>query len=438
MSLEQKFSKDLAPDLRDETAKKIKAVRARSLEEEIIKRKQRESAPGELWQELKRIKQELLSKLITTDQARETEAFIAESFQARKAYDIEQIQREYQEKFKEIMAKCPLSEAEREEYLSTENLEQMPLADYLTLLSRLSGEAFYHSVKYGAREGHSVTNRFNHLEKEGQFIDNLRPILTDGKIRSLLSTIITDEEEVKRIINPSLVKILKESGSSLTEATDTLLGSYYNTNHPIDRESVHMSYGQDLHNFYGGEKNYPIYFYYPIEYILQNDFFQANRARGIKIGAGHFKNQRDLNMPHNDFAIFNFGEGVPINAGLLCIDGEVRVDPKTGSQYMLEAGQPKIGLDGEYVKATETIRAKEYWEQYFELHPELKPSKVIYEAFSTYAKQESESLKEWAKTKEIFQQDIEKRKEFAEHTEKDREALREIIRRAIKPEFEGE
>lgn len=37
MNLEQKFSKNLAADLRDETAKKIKAVRARSLDPKFKK-----------------------------------------------------------------------------------------------------------------------------------------------------------------------------------------------------------------------------------------------------------------------------------------------------------------------------------------------------------------------------------------------------------------
>lgn len=438
MNLEQKFSKDLAADLRDETAKKIKAVRARSLAEEIDKRKKKETSKEGILLSLEKIKREILNKLSKTDQDRNDQAFIESTFKARKEFDIKQIKAEYQEKFNEIMASCPLSEQEREEYLNTENLEKMSLDDYLVLLKRLSGEAFYHATKYGIRESHSITNRFNHIEKEGQFVDSLSPILADGKIRSMLSTIISNEEKINRIINPILLKSLKESGASLEETADVLVTTYYNTNHPIDKESVHMSYGKELHEMYGGEKGYPIYFYYPVEYILQNDFFYSHRAGKIEIGSGNFKNQRDINLPHNDFEIFNFGEGVPINAGILCIDGKIMVDSKTGSQYLLdEDGRPKFGDDGSYIKALGTISAQEYWENYFKLHPELKPSKVMYESFSTEAENDNENLKEWAMSKDIFKQNKETWQAFVEHTKKDREALKQIIMKAIAKDFEN-
>lgn len=438
MNLEQKFSKDLAADLRDETAKKIKAVRARSLAEEIDKRKKKEASKEGILLSLEKIKREILNKLSKTDQDRNDQAFIASTFEARKEFDIKQIKAEYQEKFNEIMASCPLSEQEREGYLNTENLEKMPLDDYLVLLKRLSGEAFYHATKYGIRESHSITNRFNHIEKEGQFVDSLSPILADGKIRSMLSTIISNEEKINRIINPILLKSLKESGSSLEKAADVLLTTYYNANHPIDKESVHMSYGKELHEMYGGEKGYPIYFYYPVEYILQNDFFYSHRAGKIEIGSSNFKNQRDINLPHNDFEIFNFGEGVPVNAGILCIDGKIMVDSKTGSQYLLdEDGRPKFGDDGNYIKALETISAQEYWENYFKLHPELKPSKVMYESFSTEAENDNENLKEWAMSKDIFKQDAETRQAFRNHINNDREILKQVIMKAIAKDFEN-
>lgn len=438
MNLEQKFSKNLAADLRDETAKKIKAVRARSFDEEIDRRKKIKDYHAGFYFSFEKIKQEILNKISKVDRDRDEQAFIESTFAARKEFDISQIKAEYQEKFNEIIASCPLSEQEKAEYLNTENLEKMPLNDYLLLLKRLSGEAFYHVTKYGIRESHSMTNRFNHIEKEGQFVDNLSPILADARLHSMLSTIITDEEKINRIINPIALKSLKESGACLEEVADVLITTYYNTNHPIDKESVHMSYGRELHEMYGGEKGYPIYFYYPVEYILQNNFFHSHRAGKMQIGAGDFKNQRDLDMPHNDFEIFNFGEGIPINAGILCIDGNLRVDPKTGSQYLLDTdGRPKFGDDGDYIKAVETISAQEYWENYFKLHPELKPSKVMYESFSTEASHESETLKEWAMSKDIFKQDAETRQAFRNHINNDREILKQVIMKAIAKDFEN-
>jgi hypothetical protein len=446
MSLENKFSKDLAGDLRRETADKLRKARNKpsdfeTLKKEVVKTgdlSEEYSSWNDLPENFEMIKKDFFGKIFKTEKYRKHESFLEETLKVKKEYDIKKIKKEYQKKFDEVMARCPLNEEEKEKYLSTENLKQMPLNDYLTLLKRLSGEAFYHVTRYGVRENTFTSTGGGHSEGEGKFVDSFTPLLADGKINSFLSTIISDEENVKRIINPVLLKDLKDQGMSPDEATDMIIKSYYNTSYVLDRESAHFSYGRDLHHMYGGENGYKFYFYYPVEYMLQNEFFHSTREPQINIGDGYCVNREGISQQYNDFEIFNYGQGVPIDAGILCIDGSVEVDPKNGSQYLLEEnGKPVLDDNKNFVKPDQTISSKEYWEKYFKLHPELEPSKVMYENFSTYADSKDEDLNVWANKKNIYNQADDIKDKFSDYESTTREALRKIIGKAIREEYEN-
>lgn len=445
MGLENRFSKFLAGDLRHETASKIRA--ARNQPDDFVNLKKAAeggklskeySAWGDLPENFEMMKKSFFGKIFKTEKYREQERILEETLKMKKEYDIEKIREDYQKRFEEIMTNCPLNEEERGMYLSTESLEKMPLNDYLILLKRLSGEAFYHVTRYGVRENTFTSTGGGHSEGQGEFVDSFTPLLSDKKINSFLSTVISDEENAKRIVNPAVIKNLKEQGMSSEEAADAIVSSYYNTPYLLDRESAHFSYGKDLHKMYGGENGYKFYFYYPVEYMLQNDFFHSTRESQINIGAGYYNNRGGIEQQYNDFEIFNYGKGVPIDAGILCIDGKVKVDPKNGSQYLIgENGNPLQAEDGSFKKPENTVSSKEYWENYFDLHPELKPNKVMYENFSTYAESEDGDLKTWAKEKSFYNQSDNVSKQFSDYASKTREVFKKIIENLVKDEYEN-
>jgi hypothetical protein len=445
MGLENKFSKDLAGDLRHETASKIRE--ARNQPDDFVNLKkatgggklsEEYSAWGDLPENFEMMKKNFFGKIFKTEKYREQERILEETLKMKKEYDIEKIREDYQKKFEEIMANCPLNEEERDMYLSTESLEKMPLNDYLILLKRLSGEAFYHVTRYGVRENTFTSTGGGHSEGQGEFVDSFTGLLSDRKINSFLATVISDEENAKRIVDPLIIKDLKEQGMSCEEAADAIVGSYYNTPYLLDRESAHFSYGKDLHKMYGGENGYKFYFYYPVEYMLQNDFFHSTRESQINIGAGYYNNRSGIDQQYNDFEIFNYGKGVPIDAGILCIDGNVEVDPKNGSQYLIgEDGKPIQAEDGSFKKPENTISSKEYWENYFNLHPDLKPNKVMYENFSTYAESENKDLKTWAKEKSFYNQPDDVSKEFSDYAFQTREFFKKIIKNLVKDEYKN-
>lgn len=437
MKLERKFAKELTANERKETAEKIWEARKKPEKLEDLKGVKNLPEEYESFSDIKenfeQIKKDIFGKLFKSEKFKEREATINQLLKIKKDSDIREIRREYDKKFTEILKHSPLTTEEREKYLNTKSMEQMPLEDYLTLLKRLSGEAFYHVTRYGVRENTFISTGCGHTKSEGEFLDNLIPLLKNKNIHSCTSTIISDDREGGPLSTDYIerIKKYKSEGKSEEEILDFLMKNY-DTEYFLDRDSSHFSYGRDLHHMYGGENNYKFYFYYPVEYILQNDFYQKTREGSIQVGHGYSLNQSGIEQQYNDFEIFNFGKGVPINAGILCISGNLNVDPETGSQYLLKDGKPIKGEDGQFLKPENTITSKEYWENYFIKHPELKPSKIIYDNFRTSSSNVNPELKDWAESKKISNQDENRKQEFEDYVSETRVKLREIFSEIVK------
>lgn len=440
MTLEREFSKQLAGDLRKETADKLREARNQPetfKDLKDIKEPYPEYNTGNFSvpEALEQLKSDIIGRIFKTENFRKKELFLSEVLRSKKQSDINKIEREYNNKFNKILGNCPLSLEEREKYLSTEALENMNINDYVTLLKRLSGEAFYHVTRYGVRENTFISTGGGHTSGENEFVNSFIPLLENRKINSCVSTIISDTERANSTINKEFLEKEKKAGKSVDEIVDKVLANF-GTPYPLDRESSHFSYGKDLHHMYGGEDNYKFYFYYPVEYILQNDFYHSSREGQITIGKGYYYNKGGINQQYNDFEIFNFGEGVPINAGILCITGDIPVDPETGSQYLLKDGKPEIDDNGELKKPEKTIPSKEYWENYFKLNPDLKPNKLLYSEFYTHTSEERPDLKDWAKSKKITSQNEAKQREFRDYQKSTREDLRTVLKEVVAKELE--
>ncbi len=434
MKLERSFSKELAGDLRKETADKLREARKKpatfsELNKEI-KGKKHFPEESDMWTETKEhfeeLRKNIFGKLFKTEKFKEKEVLLNSYLESQKESNIRELLTEYNKKFNDILSHCPLTLEEREMYLSTEVMEKMSLEDYVTLTKRLSGEAFYHVTRYGVRENTFTSTGGGHTQGRGVFVDGFIPLLKDGNINSATSTIIKDHSVAKSMVDIETVKDLKKDGMSAEEVVDKIMASY-GTQYFLDRESTHFSYGKELHTMYGGEKDYKFYFYYPVEYILQNDFYQSTREGQITVGDGYSRNKGGIEQQYNDFEIFNFGKGVPVNAGILCIDADIKVDPETGSQYLIKNGKPEVDENGEFKKPEKTISSQEYWENYFKIHPEIKPSKIMYGSFRTSNYKENMDLKKFAEGKEIRNQDECKKEEFLEYSKSSHKILRDIF-----------
>lgn len=433
MKLERMFEKELAPDLRKETADKIRRVRNRPNSFEDIQKNKKSPEHYNEWttirESLESVQKDIWSKIFKTEKYKEVVNLINSQLSVKKESDIERIKNEYKKQFDEILKNCPLTPEEREKYLSTESMEQMPLEDYLVLLKRLSGEAFYHVTRYGVREKTLSSTGGSHDAGEGTFVDSLSPLLKDGCINSATAMVTNNPNLFESKIKKDGVKKLKESGKTKEDIIKEITSSW-KSDYFLDRESTHFSYGRNLHHYYGGENNYKFYFYYPVEYIMQNDFFHTER-NGMKIGQGYYNNRGYIEEAYNDVSIFNFGKGVPINSGILCITDNIEVDPDTGSQYLLKNGKPEIDENGNFKKPEKTISSKEYWENYFKNNPELKPNKIIYGGFGTGTYEKTLELEELANSKQLYLQEENKKEEFKKYEKEKLEEVRKIVTEII-------
>ena len=438
MNLERKFEKELAGDLRKSTAEKLLEIRKRP---HTFKDLQNEEAlpaeyeRGYIKKSIEETRSGILGRIFKTEKFRKKETLLNNLLQLEKERSITDIQEDYQGKFNEILKNCPLTQEEKNQYLSTEAMEKMNLEDYLTLLKRLSGEAFFHVTRYGVRENTFTSTGGGHTVGEGDFVNSLEPLLQDGNIKDCTTTVLSNKEYARSLVEEEFIQKEKEDGKSIEEIVSKIMQNYSST-YFLDRESSHFSYGKDLHGMYGGEDNYKFYFYYPVEYILQNDFYHSTRETQITIGQGYYHNQGGIDQQYNDFEIFNFGEGVPINGGILCITGDLRVDPETGSQYVLENGKPKNNDAGGFIRPEKSISSREYWEKYFKENPELKPSKIMYSNLSTSARSGINSdLVDWAQSKNARSQSKEKKQEFSDYQQNTINLLRETFTKLVEEKY---
>lgn len=439
MSLERDFSKNLAADLRKETADKIRSARGQADTFKELKRmkeipKDYNNFSSDFNEKITAAKKNIFGNIFKTEEYQELVAEIEQSLKIKKESDINRIKKDYQQKFEEILGNCPLSEAEREKYLSTEALEKMSLDDYLFLLKRLSGEAFYHVTRYGVRENTFSSTGGGHTVGEGSFLDSFTSLLKDRKINSFFSTVVKNPEMINYYVDSKEVSELKASGKTAEEMVDYIMTSLQ-TSYFLDRESAHFSYGKPLHNMYGAENDYKFYFYYPVEYILQNDFVYKSRE-SINIGHGYLSNRTGIDQQYNDFEIFNFGEGVSVNAGILCITGDIQVDPETGSQYIIKDGKPEADSDGNFLKPAKTINSQKYWESYFAKNPEIKPNKILYHNFGTSSYSPNDNLKELDKKNSFRNISEEELTSLMEYEKLAQDKLREMFQKAVQEKFE--
>ena len=220
MKLERKFSQELAPDLREETACRLREARNKPESYEDLKK----SKSPEFRPELEEIKQDIWGRIFKTEKHKEMINNLNINLKFEKERNIEEAWEYYHQELNRIMSECPLSPEERDEYLSTEALSKMSLENYLFLLKRLSGEAFYHITRYGVRENTFMSTGGGHDMGEGKFVNSFIPLLKDGKINSMTSTILKNQRI--DFLNEKEITKLITKGHKVDDIVEKVMGAY--------------------------------------------------------------------------------------------------------------------------------------------------------------------------------------------------------------------
>ena len=292
----------------------------------------------------------------------------------------ESIKRFYEEVAKEYKA-LPFTKEEIEEKFSAENLSSLSLEEYAELLKRVPPRFILHITRQGVRD------RVSFHSGRGEMSDGFKKILSDGKIKSKLEQYlgeIIEKDSVRSLFEnylriPGDYPTKKEAASRVTDFLTRHIGTNLAFSEVADVSAVHASMDYVGEEFYGGEPGNEIFFLYPTAYVAS----QYRIADQWDTPAGFNMKESTMGSQYNDLWLKtksqNKGE-LPVNASIVFIPKNTKVDPKTGSKYKIGSDSTPIQSENESFQLVDpetAMDSSEYWEQYFEKSGK-RPSKIIY------------------------------------------------------------
>ena len=228
---------------------------------------------------------------------------------------------------KEKWANSEYTKEDITKYFSEENLASLSLEDYTLLLKRFPREMVAHVTRQGIRDHIGM---IYHSAGEGEYVDGFMKMVEDGRLRSPLGVYLVEgekEQAVAKFLHLDSFKSKEEALNhlaTLTEARQGEAGSY------ADRMAVHFATEEVADTYYGSEKGNEIFVAYPSAYIASQYYFSGQLNEG---GGGYWNDQ---------WVWANEERGMDLNAGLVFIPEEAKVDKKTGSRYELDESRNPV------------------------------------------------------------------------------------------------
>src|SRR3989338_8381337 len=245
--------------------------------------------------------------------------------------------------YKNEKTKCAESEYSKEDitkYFSEEHLSSLSMDDYVLLMKRFPSEMVTHVTRQGVRDH---VGMMYHTAGENEYLAGFMDMVEDGLLRSPLGIHLKEEQQEKAI-----AKYLHlDEMSSKQEAEERLyelvgVGSELNSGGYADKMAVHFATEEVADGLYGSEKGNEIFVAYPSAYIASQYYFSGQ----LNDGSGGYWNDQ--------WVWANEERGMGLNAGLVFIPEEARVDRKTGSRYELDENKnPKKNL--EYISSIKMV-----------------------------------------------------------------------------------
>lgn len=233
--------------------------------------------------------------------------------------------------YKEQKKKWENSEYSKEDvtkYFSEEHLASLSVKDYALLLKRFSGKIVAHVTRQGVRDH---TGMIYHTGGSGEYADGFMKIAQDGRLRSPLGIQLIEKEKEKALQKYLRLDTFKTKEDAL-EYVNIIYdsqsqgdpGSY------TDKMAVHFATEEVADHLYGSERANEIFIAYPSEYIASQYYFsgQLTRSEG-----GQWNDQ---------WVWANEERGMDLDAGLVFIPADAKVDKKTGSRYELDENKMPI------------------------------------------------------------------------------------------------
>lgn len=222
-------------------------------------------------------------------------------------------------------------------YFTESHLSSLSFDEYITLLRRFPNQMVTHVTRQGFRDhfGHS-----GHTGGMAQFHNNFIELLQDGWIRSSFGSMMVSREKEKAVAK--YLELFHYSGrKDAREFFSNIFRHNSELNGFPDSMAVHFATEQVADVYYGGESGNEIFFAFPALLIASQYYF-----RGYIEGTPEEYRRNPSASKWNDLWVWaNEEKGVPINAGIVFIPSDAKVDRKTGSKYATdEFGKPIINI----------------------------------------------------------------------------------------------
>ena len=228
---------------------------------------------------------------------------------------------------KEKWANSEYTKEDITKYFSEENLASLSPEDYAVLLKRFPREMVAHVTRQGIRDHIGM---IYHSAGEGAYVDGFMKMVEDGRLRSPLGVYLVEgekEQAIAKFLHLDSFKSKEEALNhlaTLTNARQGEAGSY------ADRMAVHFATEEVADTYYGSEKGNEIFVAYPSAYIASQYYFSGQLNES---GGGYWNDQ---------WVWANEERGMDLNAGLVFIPEEAKVDKKTGSRYELDVNRNPV------------------------------------------------------------------------------------------------
>jgi hypothetical protein len=213
-------------------------------------------------------------------------------------------------------------------FFSEDKLSSLSLEDYKLYIQRFPSEMVTHVTRQGIRDhfGHAY-----HTAGVGSFQNGFTKMIEDGHLRSPLGVCLMEKEKEAAIVKFFHFDLCEDKETAINKFNNffDIEGGAGSGNY-LDRTAIHFAAEEVADAYYGSEKGNEIFVTYPSAFVASQYSFMGRLNEG---GSGY----------HNDQYVWaNEEKGMDLNAGIIFIPKDTKVDRKTGSRYELDENNNPI------------------------------------------------------------------------------------------------
>ncbi len=213
---------------------------------------------------------------------------------------------------------------------SVEHLVRLPLNEYIALLRRFPQEMVTHVSRRGIRD-HQLLEEHN--TGVGEFHDSFDQVLTAKRLQSAIARQL--EQDSKNAYVGGELNLTASDTSEIAEDKLRQVMGRAGWASFADFSAVHFAAEAVADDYYGAERGNEHFIVFPSALIAAEYDFGGHYA--------DLSGQKTVDRYRNDVWVWaKEQEGIPIDAGVIFLPKEARVDSETGSRYALTADRKPI------------------------------------------------------------------------------------------------